>query len=369
MKSTRNIACLSRAAMVWLTLTMIACSSSSDESFVPAEPAADGAASSVEQTVSDFVGDQPGGIDILIRDNGISTRAAAGIADNDGTVLMPGRPFRVGSISKPFVAVLVMQLVDEGLVELEESLGTYLPGISVGADVTIRQLLNHTSGIANYTENEQIIADVLADREREFTPAEILGYVEVADSGDPGTFAYSNTNYILLGQLVEQVDGRSLNESLARRIAEPLGLVSTSFAIDDASTPDDLVAGWGSQGLLTGDLNAPYTSIASGAWAAGALVSTTDELMIFLDALTSGALVSQSSLEQMTNFGDGESGLGVFEIFLDANEPGFGHSGRITGFTSIMAIAPGSGRLIVSLNNNDELENVNDLLLELLGQM
>ena len=159
-------------------------------------------------------------------------------------------PFRVASISKPFVATIVLQLVDEGSVDLDETLSTYLPNTPIGGDVPIRMLLNHRSGLPNYTDQSAFITDVFEDRTRVFTPDEILAWVEDAVTDEPDQhFAYSNTNYILLGQLIERVTGTDLDTALRQRISEPLGLEATRFAAVETANPDGLAAPWSSGGV------------------------------------------------------------------------------------------------------------------------
>jgi D-alanyl-D-alanine carboxypeptidase len=224
-----------------------------------------------------------------------------------------------------------------------------------GAEVTIRALLSHRSGLPNYTDIDEAISDALADRSRQFTPDEIVGYVNsVPPSAADQRFAYSNTNYILLGQLVEQLDGTDLNTALRNRITGPLRLAATRFATGDDPTPDGLAAGW-SPGILDGDPDADYTSIASGAWAAGALVSTVGELATFLAALFAGNLISAESLTAMTSTGPEGYGLGLGAAGFGLDQSGYGHGGAIFGYTTIMAIDPATGDAVIIATNNDEL--------------
>jgi D-alanyl-D-alanine carboxypeptidase len=141
------------------------------------------------------------------------------------------------------------------------------------------------------------------------TQAEILFYVAGVPQGRVGQFAYSNTNYILLGQLIEKLDGTELNASLRTRITGPLGLDDTFFDTGNKPVPEDLVGGWSPTGG-SDDPTAPYNAIASSAWAARSLVSTTDDLASFLRALATGRLLSPNALATMTDFGTDGYGLG-----------------------------------------------------------
>jgi D-alanyl-D-alanine carboxypeptidase len=250
---------------------------------------------------------------------------------------------------------MVLQLVDEGRVELDEPLSAYLPDTPVGGDVTVRSLLSHRSGIPNYTDQSGFFVAVLADRNRTYSPDEILEFV--ADEPVAPTdqqFSYSNTNYILLGQLIEKVTVTELPAALRTRIAEPLALEATTFAGSGNAQPGNLAAGW-SPGVLTGDPATPYESIASSAWAAGALISTTGDLARFLTGLFAGELISEESLDQMTDVADDGYGLGLFAARLGPDSPGYAHNGVIPGYTSTMAIDPVSGDVLVILTNNDAL--------------
>lgn len=305
----------------------------------------------LEASLEAALGDADGGIAALIVSDGVTHRAAVGVADSSGTQLDPGAPFRVGSIAKPFVATMVLQLSAEGAVDLDAPLSSYLPATPLGAEVTIRDLLAHRSGLPNYTDQPAFFAAVLADLAAPYTPDEVLEFVTDVPVEEPGqAFAYSNTNYILLGQLVEAVDGRSLEEAMQARIVQPLGLTSTSFV--PSTLP--VVAAW-STGITDGDPTTPYGAIDSTAWAAGALVSSVDDLAVFATALADGALLGDTELAAMTDTDDDGYGLGLMALEFDPDQPGFGHGGSTLGFNAIMGWDPVSGDILIALMNNDAL--------------
>jgi D-alanyl-D-alanine carboxypeptidase len=305
--------------------------------------------------VVDFLGEQDGGIAVLSIRDGVTTTAVAGVANAAGDPIAADTPFRVASISKPFVATIVLQLVDEGSVDLDAALSTYLPNTPIGGDVPIRMLLNHRSGLRNYTDRSAFIPDVFEDRNRVFTPDEILAWVEDAVTDEPGQhFAYSNTNYILLGQLIERVAGTDLDTALQQRISEPLGLEATRFAPLATANPDGLAAPW-SSAVFHGDPDAAYDSIASSAWAAGSLTSTTGELATFFDALFAGKLVSPDSLDEMTDAGPDGYGLGLGIFDHPSGTRFYGHDGGMPGYTSSAVFDPSTGDIVVVLTNNDEV--------------
>ncbi len=350
-----------------LTLGLASCTSSSDDDATgsargeagdsidePPTPDAPLDTAAIDQAITDFLGPADGGVDVFVQRNGTVYRTAVGVGSNDDEVLEPGRPFRVGSISKSFVAVMVMQLVDEGTVDLDSQLSAYLPDTPVGADSSIRRLLSHQSGIASYTNQPTFFTEVLEDPTRSFTPDDMLSYIEDAAPGPSDQFAYSNTNYILLGQLIEQLDGMDLNAALAKRITEPLELTHTVFDTGSNPLPDDLVTGWSSI-TSDGDASHPYRAIATSAWSAGSLISSTDDLAIFLEALAAGELTSADSLDAMSTFGPAGYGLGLIRVGFGPTQPGVGHNGSIPGYSSTMAIDPASGDILVIVTSNEAL--------------
>jgi D-alanyl-D-alanine carboxypeptidase len=315
----------------------------------PSEPSSDDA---LDGLLVDALGEQSGGSVVLSIRDGESTAAAVGDANAAGDPIVADTPFRVGSLSKMFVAAMVMQLVDEGRVDLDQPLSTYLPDTSIGGDATVRQLLSHRSGLPS--DLDAIADNLLADRERVFTPDDMYALVAGMPRHEPGQqFAYANTNYLLLGQLIEQVEGSDLNTVLRQRIGEPLGLEVTHFATTDTPDPEGFAGGWSQTGALNGDPDEPYTSIASGAWAAGALISTADEIAEFLAALFGGELVSQDSLAEMSSLGPEGYGLGIGGLVLPDGTQVYGHEGGIFGYTAGAIHDPNSGDTLVVLTNND----------------
>jgi D-alanyl-D-alanine carboxypeptidase len=306
-----------------------------------------------QRSLDAALGDADGGVALLWRRDGVTLRLATGVADDAGAPMDPDQNLRVGSISKPFVATMVMQLRDEGAIDLDQPLAAYLPGAAPDDTVTVRELLAHRSGVVSYTDQASYIADAFGAMDRAFTTDEILAYVDGLERSSSSQFSYSNTNYILLGLLIEAIDGTTLEEALQRRITGPLDLDQTRFATATEPIPAGTAGGWSASASLTGAPDAAYTSMASSAWAAGSLVSSVDDLATYLDALFQGGLVSEAALAEMTDVTDGPYGLGLFAASLDGVTPAFGHNGLIPGFSSTMAFEPGTGDLLVVLTNND----------------
>lgn len=309
--------------------------------------------------ITEFAGAAPGGVSALVVRDGVETSAMVGAASADGTPIQHGTRFRVASISKVFVAAMVLQLADEGAVDLDAPLSTYVPDAVVGGDVAVRLLLRHRSGLGSYMDDEAFLTDQAADLERIFTPDELLGYIADEPAGEPDTeWVYMNTNYILLGQLVEALDGTDLGSALQARIAGPLGLAATQYEIAGEPAPADLAGPWAYDPYL-GDPATPYASVASGMWAAGAIVSTPTDVHTFLAALVGGELISAASYAEMIDPGqDGGYGLGIEILGFPSGAVYYGHRGETIGYRSFAGIEPITGDSVVVLTNNSDLDAV-----------
>ena len=276
---------------------------------------------------------------------------AAGSNGPNGAAISSDAEFRVGSLTKTYVAVMTLQLVDEGQVGLDDLVTQYLPGLTIADGVTIRQLLAHRSGIPEHTDGELGPA-VLTDPARTWRPADVLALVEDQKRDFPpgDHFAYSNTNYIIAGLLLEQVTQRSLAENLDERIVQPLGLRATYFAPDPERGP----IGAFSQSLPGGTTSgASYRALETAAGAAGAIVSTAGDVAVFIRALADGDLLPPAVYAEMTNGlpADGET-LGVFSSYPPTST-GISNAGAIPGFTAFMQYDPATGYLLVLLVNDD----------------
>jgi D-alanyl-D-alanine carboxypeptidase len=230
-----------------------------------------------------------------------SLQAAGGVAD-----ISTGRPmearlrFRAGSLTKSLVATIVLQLVAEGRLSLADTLEHWLPKIlPYGDQVTIRQLLGHTSGVPqDWATIERTLYGSRQGRFRSWSPQALVALVAGRPpSFPPGTaWSYSNTGYILLGLLVETAGGATLAQELQRRIVEPLGLRSTYLPGDAREIPGPMSRGYslpvGPRGeVLDGPLLDFTAQNPSWAWAAGALVSDLEDLVGFFRALLGGRLL------------------------------------------------------------------------------
>src|SRR4051794_33052321 len=253
----------------------------------------------VQGLLDQWASEGRGGVAVALAgtDQGL-TVAAAGSAGPDGGIIEPGSAFRVGSLAKTFVAVMLLQLVEDGTIGLDDRVVDHAPELTIADGVTVRQLLAHRSGLPEYADGELAPA-VLADPARTWTPADVLELTanQSRDFAPDTQFAYSNTNYVVAGLLLEDVSGMTLAENLQSRIVEPLGLSNTYFAPDNTRSP---IGGF-SNSLPGGDTNGDsYRALETTSGAAGSLVSTAPDLANFIRALAHGEILDEATYAEMT---------------------------------------------------------------------
>ena len=276
----------------------------------------------------------------MIDDGDEVTRLAVGSAQLDLLIaLRPTDQARVGSITKTAMAVIALQLAGEGTLTLGDTIESWLPGmVPNGGSITIRMLLNHTSGIFNYTDDSDFFASVLADPYRHWRPREVIAVaVSHPPLFPPGTsWSYSNTGYILLGLVLQKATDESISDLVRQRVVRPLDLDNTYFA-NSARFRGSYAHGYAPPSV-TGD---GYQDLSrwspSWAWAAGSLVSNPPDLARFYQALLSGRLLSPALLRTMTTTvspGPGFAyGLGIFALDTPCGRV-WGHDGGIPGYVS-----------------------------------
>ena len=268
----------------------------------------------------------------------------------------PGDPVPVGSVTKLFTATMILQLVAEGKLSLEQPLADFFPEYPNSDRITLRMLLRHRSGIANYTDlgfklPPLAIMLVLA---QEWQPEDIAAYCAgFKPLCEPGAeFHYSNTNYLLLGLIIESVTGHAYVDELHARILDPLGLQETCFAASEP-VPANTLHGYA---LVDGELrDRSRIENASLAWAAGALVTTTADLDTFLRALFEGELIPPDLLAEMLDGqergdGYGRYGLGVMQVDTQLGTL-WGHEGITLAFRGGAWYLPERGITVIALAN------------------
>lgn len=293
------------------------------------------------------------GIALAVEQRGnVIYSGAAGVASiEENTALKPTDRFRIYSITKTFTATIVYQLVDEGILTLDDTVARWLdePGVARIPNVehaTIRQVLNHTSGIYDFADDDDspfwddAFLGPEADWTKVWTLPELLAYADPANHAPyfaPGEgFHYSNTNYLLLGMIIEKATGREFGGELQSRILTPLGLNDTFFATG-GTMPEGVVDGYQ---LLDDQLVNVSEINLSWVWAAGNLVSTTADLLRFASATISGELLSPESFKEMFTFVPSENPNLQFGsgLYLDVTPNGtlIGMDGGSAGFNANM---------------------------------
>jgi D-alanyl-D-alanine carboxypeptidase len=274
-------------------------------------------------------------------------------------------PFVVGSITKTFIAALIMQLVDEGRLSLDDRLENWLPDYPRAGQITLRHLLSHTSGVFNYFDHRSYTARVFGNPGRVWTPEQVLDAFDGVPYFPPGTgYHYSNTNFVLLGMVIEEATGSTLADELERRLFEPLGLANTFFQYDEPAPPlaahGYLVGTARTREISDGTDYRPTTSAATVAWGAGNICATSADIARWGRALHGGGLLSPESLAEMQNFSanvysNGAYGLGTRTRTFNGWRM-FGHTGSLRGFQGAMWHYPVVGLTVVVLHNRGRVD-------------
>ena len=262
---------------------------------------------------------------------------------------------RIGSNTKTFVAVVILQLVQEGKITLDEPIETYLPGLLHGegidgTKITVRQLLQHTSGLPEYTDTVPGETDIFQIRDNYYSTRDLLDVALSKPAAfEPGSqFTYTNTNYIALTLLIEKVTHRPLAEQITKRIIEPLGLSHTYYP----GPGEEDIRGTHPHGYHRNTPTEEWKDITridpSWAGGAGAIISTPSELTKFIQSTFDGTLLNQDSITEMKKTVDtdhpeiwmGGYGLGIFPMSLSCGGEAWGHSGGIHGYGSYNMVSP-----------------------------
>ena len=291
----------------------------------------------------------------------------AGVANLSTRQKMPvdGR-VRIASNTKMFTATVVLQLVGEGRIKLDEPVETYLPGVVSaaggidGRKITVRQLLQHTSGLPDY--DDVVFADFVASLRTYHEPYDLLraAFAKTPASKPGEKFEYSNTNYILAGLLIQKVTGRPVGEEITRRIITPLGLRQTYWPAQGETT----IRGTHPRGYFPAVGDAAAIDITesepSGGWAAGALIGTPSDVNRFLAGLLGGRLLKPAQLEEMKKtvdapdydtVGGSRYGLGIATFKLSCGGFAWTHGGIAPGYVTYVGVAPSGKAATVAVNS------------------
>lgn len=265
-------------------------------------------------------------------------RTGQGIARDDH--------FRAGSLTKTFIATVVLQLAEEHRLSLSDTVERHLPGLvrgtgNDGRALTLRALLTHTSGLHDFTSDTGGLVPL--------TPLQAVRLALTHPPADRGRFSYSNTNYVLLGMVIRAVTGDSYATEAERRIIAPLGLTGTSFPGSRTSLPSPHGRAYTADGTDVTSLDPRV------AGAAGELVTTLTDLDRFYAALLGGELLPPRLLREMrdTRTAHGSYGMGLFPVRLPCGVTVWGHNGRISG-SYVRTAATVDGRRVLTFRVNTD---------------
>jgi D-alanyl-D-alanine carboxypeptidase len=283
-----------------------------------------------------------------------------GVADRStGEKMRPDLYMRIGSETKTFTVTAVLDLVDEGRIGLDDTIDQYVDGVPNGDRITLRQLAGMRSGLFNYSDDDGFFKALTSDPRREFTPRQLLDYAfRHPVLFPPGEkFYYSNTNLILLGLVVEKISGQTLGDYIQEHIIDPVGLGDTLFP-KGAEFPEPHAQGYTNQ-TATGKIEDSADWNPSWGWAAGAMISTLQDLRVWARTVATGEmpdgerLISIATQKQRlvtppTPIPGAGYGLGIFNV-----QGWIGHNGSLPGYESLTVYLPSAETTLVVLLNTD----------------
>jgi len=263
----------------------------------------------------------------------------------------------IASNTKMFTSVSLLQLVSEGKIALEDTIGTWQPSSPIiNGSITIRQLLNHTSGLGDYT-TQQWVDSIQSNPARIWTIDELFTTFLTNPVDEPGIkFKYSNAGYLILGKIIEIIEDKPFSQILHERIFEPLAMTYTYTPIDDQPNSEVMLPWFDidNDGELDNMLDYSMNAMHSSALSAGYIYSTPEDLSKFLPALFDNSLFNQNLLEEMTTTLPASSlyhyGLGILEYTI-FDKPYFGHTGQYIGYQSFTSYEPESKLSIAFILN------------------
>lgn len=290
-------------------------------------------------------------------------RGAAGAGNIESmTPLQGGELFRLGSVTKTFTAAAVLALVAEGKLSLDDHVNDYVDGVPFGDRMTLRQVLDHTAGLNDYTRYDSFWEAAFAEPEKVWTPQEIIAVAtQEPPAFEPGEgWMYSSTGAIIAGVAVESASGMPLADYMRTAVFEPLGLEHTYLDTGGEPPVPGLVHGYSRQedGSLSDSTSLSHISWA---WAAGAGVSSADDLTTFFHGLLGGELLGPAELAEMTAFVPSDEaffpkchGYGLSLMSCDdALGPMVGHGGATWGFKAASFHVTARDTMLTVMTNED----------------
>ncbi|MFI6286655.1 serine hydrolase domain-containing protein [Streptomyces sp. NPDC051018] len=326
-------------------------------SHAPRTPAPD--LDQVRATLTSALANGAPGAMARVDDHGTVHRLAEGVGDRaTGRAITADDRFRVGSVTKSFSAVVLLQLVDEGELDLDAPVNTYLPGL-LDQRITVRHLLSHRSGLYDYTNDmfARTVPGFEAVRNRVFSHQELvdLSLAKPLTVTPGSAYSYSNTNFVVAGMLIEKLTGNTVHTEYRERIINRLGLRDTFYVHPATAMPARHAKGY----LRPDEAGAPLVDstrqTVSWAQSAGAVISSTRDLNTFFSALLRGRLTSAAQLEQMRQWTPVNAtqgyGLGLRRRDLSCGVSVYGHTGTVQGYYTTSFTSQDGRRSITAVAN------------------
>ncbi|MFJ8160412.1 serine hydrolase domain-containing protein [Streptomyces sp. NPDC096136] len=337
----------------------------------PALPAPDMEA--VDQALRNTLAAGAPGALARIAEGGRALSATEGVSDKVTGAAMDTRArFRIGSVTKTFSTVVLLQLVDEKKIELDTPVNHYLPGLLPDDRITVRHLLTHRSGLSDYTNAmfDKTVPGFEAVRNKVFSYQELvnLSLAEPRTTEPGASYQYSNTNFVVVGMLIEKATGKPVAKEYERRIIKPLKLRDTAYV-----HPGTEIAGLHTHGYLTPDeAGAPLVDsteqTVSWAQSAGAMISSPADLSTFMSALVGGKLVAPKLLDEMLVMTPTDAaktrfyGLGLRRYDLSCGTSVYGHTGTVQGFYTYAFTTRDGKRSLTAMANTSNRGAANTAL-------
>lgn len=305
------------------------------------------------------------GVSAAVIAPGIGTWKGTWGISHDGQPITDDMLLGIGSNTKTYTAALILKMQEEGLMNIEDTIGTWIQNQpNINGAITIRQMLNHTSGIASYTEHPHFFDSMNEDLVRVWQPQELLQFIGNPDFQPGQGFHYSNSNYLLAGMIISQVAGQPYEAVLRSKILQPQGLTNTFYYPQETITGTMphawFLAGGGMIDLTENGIS--LNAIFSAASSAGAIVSTAEDNAKFWQLLISGQMINTTSLSLMRQFdvslGNGARyGLGIMRYTNFNGHVVYEHGGTNLGFINENLADSATGVTISVLSNQDSIDN------------
>ncbi|GGY87989.1 serine hydrolase [Streptomyces olivaceoviridis] len=295
-----------------------------------------------------------------IDDRGRTYRVTQGVADRaTRRAISTDDRFRIGSVTKTFSAVVLLQLVDEHRLSLDAPVNRYLPNLLPDDRITVRHVLSHRSGLYDYTDDmfASSVSGFEAVRKKVFTYRQLVALsLKKPRTNAPGAaYAYSNTNFVVAGLLIEKLTGRSVRTAYQDRVIGPLKLKDTFYVHPDTAIPGRYARGYLTPDTAGAPLVDATAQTVSWAQSAGAIISSARDLDVFYSALLKGKLMSAARLAEMERFTKVNSttayGLGLRRRDLSCGVSVYGHTGAVQGYYTYAFSTKDGGRSLTAVAN------------------